>query len=99
MDLKNPPKEAENFENAEEFDDSDDSDEGADWDKKFPAGIPRLAEYMARVPERAIFRTFRTLGVQNLLFMQAEIDYLEWKLHNVMTNFREGKGGITKLLC
>lgn len=92
----NPPKEAENVEKALEPDNSDDSDEGADWDKKFPAGIPRLAEYMARVPERAIFRTFRTLGVQNLLFMQAEIDYLEWKLHNVMTNFREGKGGITK---
>ncbi|KAI4667658.1 uncharacterized protein J4E88_010178 [Alternaria novae-zelandiae] len=92
----NPPKEAENVEKAPEPDNSDDSDEGADWDKKFPAGIPRLAEYMARVPERAIFRTFRTLGVQNLLFMQAEIDYLEWKLHNVMTNFREGKGGITK---
>ncbi|KAI4613525.1 uncharacterized protein J4E87_009826 [Alternaria ethzedia] len=92
----NPPKEAENVEEALQPDNSDDADEDADWDKSFPAGIPRLAEYMARVPERAIFRTFRTLGVQNLLFMQAEIDYLEWKLHNVMTNFREGKGGITK---
>ena len=93
---KNPPKEAENVEKAPKPDNSDDSDEDAEWDKSTPAGIPRLAEYMARVPERAIFRTFRTLGMQNLLFMQAEIDYLEWKLRNVMTNFREGKSGITK---
>ncbi|KAI4910564.1 hypothetical protein J4E85_011381 [Alternaria conjuncta] len=92
----NTPKEAENVEEALKPDNSDDADEDGDWDKSSPAGIPRLAEYMARVPERAIFRTYRTLGVQNLLFMQAEIDYLEWKLRNVMTNFREGKGGITK---
>jgi len=77
---KNPPKEAENFENAEEFDDSDDSDEPCKLDKSLPAGYPRLAEFMANKPERALFRTFKRLGVQNLHYMQAELDCLEWQL-------------------
>jgi len=74
---ENPPKEAENFENAEEFEDSDDSDEPCKLDKSLPAGYPRLAEFMASKPERALFRTFKTLGVQNLHHMQAELDCLE----------------------
>jgi hypothetical protein len=32
---------------------------------------------MARAPERAILRAFCTLGVQNLLYPQAEMDELE----------------------
>ena len=87
----NPPKEAENFEKAEEFDDSDHSDEPCDYDKKLPAGLPRLAEYMTRGPERALFRTFRTLGVQNLLYMQAELDYLEFELRLNMENERNSR--------
>ena len=92
---ENPPKEADNVENALEPENSDDTPEDAEWDKSLPAGIPRLAEFMTRGPERALFRTFRTLGVQNLLFMQAEIDYLEWNLHHVMIGSEEGKSGIT----
>jgi hypothetical protein len=31
--------------------------------KEYHFGYPRLAEYMARVPGRAVFHTFRGLGV------------------------------------
>jgi len=97
---KNPPKEAENFENAEEFDDSDDSDDSDDpckLYKSLPAGFPRLAEFMASNPERALFRTFKTIGVQNLHYMQAELDYLEWKLGLSME--KEQASGLTAKLA
>jgi len=97
---KNPPKEAENFEKAEDFDDSDDSDDSDDTSKLYkslPAGFPRLAEFMASKPERALFRTFKTLGVQNLHYMQAELDYLEWKLGLSME--MEQNSGLTAKLA
>ncbi|KAI4641466.1 uncharacterized protein J4E79_011673 [Alternaria viburni] len=97
---KNPPKEAENFEQAEDFDDSDDSDDSDDpckLYKSLPAGFPRLAEFMASKPERALFRTFKTLGVQNLHYMQAELDYLEWKLGLSME--MEQNSGLTAKLA
>ncbi|KAI4943354.1 hypothetical protein J4E91_009553 [Alternaria rosae] len=58
-------------------DDSDDPEEPCNYDFSLPAGFPRLVEFMTRGPERALFRTFQILGVQNILYMQAEIDYLE----------------------
>jgi len=81
---ENPPKEAENVEKALDSDDSDDPEESCNYVVSLPAGFPRLAEFMTRGPERALFRTFRTLGVQNLLYMQAELDYLEWDLRSDM---------------
>ena len=78
-------------EKLDDSDDSDDTDEPCDYDKKLPAGLPRLAGYMTRGPERALFRTFRTLGVQNLLYMQAELDYLEFELRLNMENKRNSR--------
>ena len=48
---------------------------------------------MTRGPERSLFRTFLTLGVQNLLYTQAEIDHLDWDLRHTMDE--EQGSGIT----
>jgi hypothetical protein len=40
-------------------------------------GYYRLAEAMAKVPERLILRSFGTLNAQSLLFYQAELIWLE----------------------
>lgn len=47
-------------------------------------GYRRLAVLMSRNPEMAIFRSFKTLNVQNILYLQAELNELETiseKLH------------------
>jgi hypothetical protein len=40
-------------------------------------GYPRLAQEMAKIPERMILRRFGTLNAQNLLYYQAELTELE----------------------
>ncbi|KAG9185642.1 hypothetical protein G6011_06973 [Alternaria panax] len=60
-----------------------------DYNKKLPADYPQLTGFMTRRPERALFRTFRTLSVQNLLYMQAEIDHLGWNLRRTMDEEQE----------
>ena len=85
---ENPPKEAENVEKALDSDDSDDPEESCNYVVSLPAGFPRLAEFMKRGLERALFRT---LGVQNLLYMQAELDYLEWDLRYEMKDKRNSE--------
>ncbi|USP76595.1 hypothetical protein yc1106_03869 [Curvularia clavata] len=43
-------------------------------------GYPKLAAQIGILPELAIFRRFGALNAQNLLYMQAELAYLETKL-------------------
>ncbi len=43
-------------------------------------GYAKLARTMGRYPELAIFRAFRTLNMQNLLYLQAELMTLEQNL-------------------
>ena len=88
---ENIATELEKLDDSDDYHDIDDTDEPCDYDKKLPAGLPRLAEYMTRGPERALFRTFRTLGVQNLLYMQAELDYLEFELRLNMEHERNSR--------
>jgi hypothetical protein len=45
-------------------------------------GYAKVAQLMSTHPEFAIFRRFRALNVQNLLYMQAEITHLEAELRN-----------------
>lgn len=44
------------------------------------AGYPQLSSVMASHPEIAITRTFMTLNLRNLLYMQAELMHLEKEL-------------------
>jgi hypothetical protein len=46
----------------------------------FVIGYPKLAAQIEILPELAIFRRFGALNAQNLLYMQAELTYLEKKL-------------------
>ncbi|KAI4920753.1 uncharacterized protein J4E92_008397 [Alternaria infectoria] len=46
----------------------------------FVKGYPKLAAQMEILPELAVFRRFGALNAQNLLYMQAELTYLENKL-------------------
>ncbi|OCK94898.1 uncharacterized protein K441DRAFT_559211 [Cenococcum geophilum 1.58] len=43
-------------------------------------GYPKLAGQMGLLPETAIFRRFGALNAQNLLYLQAELTYLEKQL-------------------
>lgn len=43
-------------------------------------GYPRLAHWVGREPSFAIFRRFATLNAKNILYLQAEIAYLELEL-------------------
>jgi hypothetical protein len=43
-------------------------------------GYSKVAGFMGRQDEYAIFRRFRMLNAQNLLFLQAEITHLEAQL-------------------
>ncbi|OJD31549.1 uncharacterized protein BKCO1_4700073 [Diplodia corticola] len=45
-----------------------------------PAGYPSLAVHMASMPQASIFRSFTTLNILNLLYMQAELVSLEDEL-------------------
>ncbi|KAI9697151.1 MAG: hypothetical protein M1820_007886 [Bogoriella megaspora] len=57
-----------------------------------PAGYPKLAEWIGLVPETAIFRRFGFLNSLNLLYMQAELKYLEEKLKNVQRRDNQTPG-------
>ncbi|KAI4950702.1 hypothetical protein J4E91_004587 [Alternaria rosae] len=47
---------------------------------RFVIGYPKLSAQMEILPELAVFRRFGALNAQNLLYMQAELTYLENKL-------------------
>ncbi|KAF8863111.1 hypothetical protein BDZ45DRAFT_798711 [Acephala macrosclerotiorum] len=49
-------------------------------DRKQVPGYPSLAEKMGATPQHAILRSFSALGMQNLLYYQAELVYLENRL-------------------
>jgi hypothetical protein len=46
-------------------------------------GYARVAQLMATQDEFAIFRRFRVINIQRLLYLQAEISHLEEKLHEL----------------
>ena len=48
------------------------------------AGYAQLAALMAQQQELAIFKTYRTLGIQNLLYLQAEIAHVQEELQNLV---------------
>lgn len=52
-------------------------------DRKQVPGYPSLAEKMGATPQHAILRSFSALGMQNLLYYQAELVYLENRLRKV----------------
>jgi hypothetical protein len=49
-------------------------------------GYVRIAQLMSRHPELAIFRAFDSLNMQNLLYQQAEITWLEQELKSLIEN-------------
>ncbi|KAH7548991.1 hypothetical protein J3E72DRAFT_410348 [Bipolaris maydis] len=48
--------------------------------QEYVVGYPKLAAQMEILPELSMFRRFGALNAQNLLYMQAELAYLEKKL-------------------
>ena len=57
-----------------------------------PAGYPKLAKRMGLVPETAVFRRFGFLNKLNILYMQAELKYLEEKLKDVQRRDSQRSG-------
>ncbi|CZR55749.1 uncharacterized protein PAC_05637 [Phialocephala subalpina] len=53
--------------------------------KKQVPGYPSLAGKMGATPQHAILRSFSALGMQNLLYYQAELVYVEDRLRKVET--------------
>ncbi len=51
-------------------------------------GYETLSGFMSSYPEMAIFRRFRALEIQNLLYLQAEITHLEAELQDIATEDR-----------
>jgi hypothetical protein len=47
-------------------------------------GYPKLSAFMNAFPEAAIVRKFGALGMQNLLYLQAEITHLERKYEEIV---------------
>lgn len=47
-------------------------------------GYAQLAALMAQQQELAIFRSYRVLGMQNLLYLQAEIAHVQEELQNLV---------------
>jgi hypothetical protein len=55
-------------------------------------GYAKIAELMGRHPELAIIRKFKTANLQNLLYLQAEITYLEEELRQIeIRDIRHGQ--------
>jgi hypothetical protein len=52
--------------------------------KKYQSNYTGLADLMAENPEKAIVRRFTHLNIKNLLYMQAELAYLEEDLNNAI---------------
>ena len=48
-----------------------------------PQGYDRLSAFMGYFPEAAIFRRFATLNAKNILYLQAELLWLEEQLEKV----------------
>lgn len=48
--------------------------------KSEPAGYPRLAKRMGFIPEQTIIRRFGALNTRNILYLHAELIYLEKSL-------------------
>jgi hypothetical protein len=61
------------------------SQEKNDWDPapELPTGYPKLAGYFACVPNAALFRRFNALNMRRLLYLQADLCYLEKDLLEV----------------
>jgi hypothetical protein len=59
-------------------------------DKK--EGYEHLAQFMGKYPALAIFRRFGALNLQNLLYLQAELLYLEDELQQIIQEDNQ-KGG------
>ncbi|ERF75969.1 hypothetical protein EPUS_01335 [Endocarpon pusillum Z07020] len=53
-------------------------------DPRPPEGYDRLASFMGYFPETAIFRRFATLNAKNILYLQAELFWLEEELEKVV---------------
>lgn len=51
--------------------------------RKPVGGYPRLARHIGEHPEHAIFRRFASLNARNLLYLQAEIVFLEHRLDEI----------------
>ncbi|KAL3471206.1 hypothetical protein BJX99DRAFT_263485 [Aspergillus californicus] len=47
---------------------------------KIPDGYPKLAAFISKDKEYAVFRKFQALNTRNLLYLQSELSYLETKL-------------------
>jgi hypothetical protein len=55
-------------------------------------GYAKVAELMGRHPEFAIIRKFKTANLQNLLYLQAEITYIEEELRQIeIRDIRHGQ--------
>ena len=55
-------------------------------------GYAKVARFMGRHTEFALFRRFRALNMQNLLYLQAEIIHLEADLYKLASeDIRHGK--------
>jgi hypothetical protein len=53
--------------------------------KEYVVGYPKLAAHMSLQPRTAIFRSFSELNAKNLLYLQAEIAFLEKELRRSET--------------
>lgn len=53
--------------------------EPIDYSYRVP-GYPRLAEEIGKIPQLGIFRRFGALNARSMLYMQAELVYLEQRL-------------------
>lgn len=63
---------------------------------KLVIGYPKLAGHMEIQPEVAIFRRFAALNAKNLLYMQAELAYLEIELQECETADNQNPEGRKK---
>lgn len=80
LPLFNSPTSGEQLSQAATATTAQEVEENAWEDESPPAGYPRLAEKMSRIPEIAIFRRFGSLNAQNLLYLQAELVSMEKRL-------------------
>lgn len=56
-------------------------------------GYWKLAQFMARSPDHAIFREFNALTILNLLRLQAELQELEDEVRDVVESDRDSEEG------
>jgi hypothetical protein len=49
-------------------------------------GYAKIAQLMSEHPEFALLRQFKSLNMQNLLYLQAEIFHLEEELRDIATH-------------